>query len=95
MAEERRQARVQALEWSREVKMESDEERERKSKKGRKIKMENGSGDEGIEPKKKKRGKIKKEGGQEDADDQTLFSNEEDEKPAKKVRYSYYLDSPL
>jgi RNA polymerase-associated protein CTR9 len=85
LAEERRQARMQALEWSREVKMESDEERERKAKKSRKTKAENGSGDEAGEPKKKKRGKIKKSTGNGDAEDQALFSNDEDEKPARKV----------
>jgi RNA polymerase-associated protein CTR9 len=83
LAQERRAAREQALEWSREVKLESEEERERKSKKSiRRVKTEGGSGDEGIEPKKKKRGKVKKEEGE----DQALFSDEEDgEKPAKKV----------
>jgi RNA polymerase-associated protein CTR9 len=85
LAEERRMARVKALEWSREVKLESDEERERKSKKPRKTKAENGSGDEASEPKKKKRGKIKKTSGPGDAEDQAVFSGDEEEKPAKKV----------
>jgi RNA polymerase-associated protein CTR9 len=85
LAEERRLARVQALEWSREVKMESDEERERKSKKMRKVKADNGSGDEAGEQKKKRRGKLKKEGGGDV--DQALFSNDEDERPSKKVGF--------
>ena len=91
LAEERRIAREQALEWTREVQMESDEERERKSKRAsKKIKTEE-SGDEGAalsEPKKKRKGKLKRAGDQggEDANEQ-LFSDEEvDSKPAKKVR---------
>lgn len=85
LAEERRLAREQAMEWTREVKMESDEERERKSKKTRKPKAD-GSGDE-AEPKKKRRGKLKKAASdQGDAEDQAVFSDDEDmEKPAKKV----------
>lgn len=93
LAEERRIAREQALEWSREVQMESDEERERKSKRSsKKIKVEVESGDEGVatpsEPKKKRKGKLKRSGDQggEDNNEQ-LFSGEEmDSKPAKKVR---------
>ena len=72
LVEERRLARVQTLEWSREAQMESDEERERKSKKmlgkGREW-----QGDEAGEQKKKKRGKLRKEGG--GGVDQALFSN--------------------
>jgi RNA polymerase-associated protein CTR9 len=82
LGEERRLAREQAMEWTREVKMESDEERERKTKKARKPKNEVGSGDE-AEPKKKRRGKLKKEQGDEE---QAVFSEEEEvEKPTKKV----------
>jgi hypothetical protein len=79
MAEERRLARVQALEWSREVKMESGEKREQKSKKMRKVKAENCRGGEAGEQKKKRRGKLRKEGGGDV--DQVLFSNDEDERP--------------
>ncbi|KAG1725277.1 uncharacterized protein EDB91DRAFT_1169030 [Suillus paluster] len=67
--------------------MESDEERERKSKRAaKKVKVEGESGDEGAEPKKKKRGggKLKKTIDQ-DVDNEQLFSDEEvDSKPAKK-----------
>ncbi|KII92703.1 hypothetical protein PLICRDRAFT_51061 [Plicaturopsis crispa FD-325 SS-3] len=85
LAEERRIAREQALEWTREVKMESDEERERKTRKpARKVKAENGSGDEAGEPKKKRRGKLKKNNELEDDEEAALFSDEEDEKPTKK-----------
>ncbi|KAH9948627.1 RNA polymerase II-associated protein [Amylocystis lapponica] len=87
LAEERRLAREQALEWTREVKMESDEERERKEKKksSRKVKVE-GSGDEaGAEPKKKRRGKLKKTNGAAGEGDDALFSGEEEQdKPARK-----------
>ncbi|KAH7920613.1 TPR-like protein [Leucogyrophana mollusca] len=85
LAEERRIAREQALEWTREVQMESDEERERKSKRApKKVKVEGESGDEGAEPKKKRRGKLKKANDQADENGQ-LFSDEEaDSKPAKK-----------
>jgi RNA polymerase-associated protein CTR9 len=82
LAQERRLAREQALEWSREVKMESDEERERKAKKSRRAKTEGGSGDEAPEPKKKRKGRIKKDP---DGEEQTLFSDEEG-KPVKKAR---------
>jgi RNA polymerase-associated protein CTR9 len=91
LAEERRKAREQAQEWTREVQMESDEERERKSKRAaKKVKVEGESGDEGAEPKKKKRsgGKLKKAIDQ-DVDNEQLFSDDEvDNKPAKKVWYS-------
>jgi RNA polymerase-associated protein CTR9 len=87
LAEERRKAREQAQEWTREVQMESDEERERKSKRAaKKVKVEGESGDEGAEPKKKKRsgGKLKKAIDQ-DIDNEQLFSDDEvDNKPAKK-----------
>ena len=90
LAEERRRAREQALEWTRDIKMESDEERERKAAKkaSRRVKTEVGSGDEGLaaEPRKKRRtGKLKRPAGEE-GEDGALFSGDEDgEKPAKKV----------
>lgn len=80
LAEERRIAREQAMEWTREVKMESDEERERKSKKVKRPKGEVVSGDE-AEPKKKRRGKLKKAA----SDEEHSGEEEEAEKPAKKV----------
>ncbi|KAF9464960.1 RNA polymerase II-associated protein [Collybia nuda] len=83
LAEERRVAREQAMEWTREVRMESDEERERKSKKTRKPKQD-ASGDE-AEPKKKRRGKLKKASEQDDGEDAAQFSDEDDvERPTKK-----------
>lgn len=85
LAEERRLAREQAMEWTREVKMESDEERERKPKKPRKPKAEGGSGDEG-EPKKKRRGKLRKNGADvAEPEDQAMFSEEEEVEKPKKV----------
>ncbi|KAI0948961.1 hypothetical protein AcW1_008691 [Taiwanofungus camphoratus] len=87
LAEERRRAREQALEWTRDIKIESDEERERKAKKAsRRVKTEGGSGDEAGEPKKKRRGKLKKTNGAVDGEDvAALFSgDEEGEKPARK-----------
>ena len=93
LAEERRIAREQALEWTREVQMESDEERERKSKRSnKKVKVEVESGDEGIatpsEPKKRRKGKLKRSGDQGgEENNEQLFSDEDMEsKPAKKVR---------
>jgi hypothetical protein len=86
LAEERRLAREQAMEWTREARIESDEERERKPKKVKKPKAENVSGDEG-EPKKKRRGKLKKAVSDQEEEDQPMFSEEDEvEKPAKKVR---------
>ncbi|KAJ7502428.1 RNA polymerase II-associated protein [Mycena galericulata] len=86
LAEERRLAREQALEWTREVRMESDEEKERKPKKARKQKAD-GSGDE-AEPKKKRRGKLKRGAEQEDGAEEpaAVFSDDEDvERPKKRV----------
>jgi RNA polymerase-associated protein CTR9 len=87
LAEERRLAREQALEWTREVRMDSDdEEREKRPKRSKKAKADVTSGDEG-EPKKKKRGKIKKSANEQGDEDQAMFSEEDDaEKPTKKVR---------
>ena len=85
LTEERRLAREQAMEWTREVKMESDEERERKPKKPRKPKVEGGSGDEG-EPKKKRRGKLRKNDADvAEGDDQAMFSEDEEVEKPKKV----------
>lgn len=84
LAEERRLAREKAMQWTQEVKGESDEERERRSKKTRKPKLDAGSGDE-AESKKKRRGKLKKatDG---DGEDQAMFTEDEEvERPAKKV----------
>ncbi|KAL7281504.1 hypothetical protein ACG7TL_004819 [Trametes sanguinea] len=98
LAEERRKAREQALEWTREVKqMESDEEREKQAKKAKRTKRpersENVSGDEGVigEPRpKKRRGKLRKsaeEGGEGEGEDAALFSGEEEEaKPRKRTK---------
>lgn len=96
LAEERRIAREQALEWTREVQMESDEERERKSKRAnRKVKVEAESGDElgaGVmtpsEPKKKRKGKLKRSGeqGGEENHEQLFSDDDVESKPAKKVR---------
>ncbi|KAN0091495.1 hypothetical protein V8E55_005061 [Tylopilus felleus] len=91
LGEERRIAREQALEWTREVQMESDEERERRAKRtSKKVKVEAESGDEGgtatpSEPKKRRKGKLKRSGDQGGEDNEQLFSDEEVEsKPAKK-----------
>ena len=72
------------MEWTREVRMDSDEEK--KPKKPRRPKIEGGSGDEG-EPKKKRRGKLKKNGTElADGEDQAMFSEEEEAEKPKKVR---------
>jgi RNA polymerase-associated protein CTR9 len=88
LAEERRVAREQALEWTREVRMDSDDEKERKPKKPRKQKADGpGSGDE-AEPKKKRRGKLKRGGGeQEDGGEEpaAVFSDDEEVERPKKV----------
>lgn len=89
LAEERRIAREQALEWTREVQMESDEERERKAKRAsKKVKTEVESGDEAAlvgENKKRRKGKLKRANDQGE-DNEQLFSDEDlDNKPAKKV----------
>ncbi|KAF5346312.1 hypothetical protein D9758_011483 [Tetrapyrgos nigripes] len=93
LTEERRLAREQAIEWTREVRMDSDDEKEKKPKKSRKPKGEvaaGGSGDEGTgEQPKRKRRKIKKAAGasegEGDGEEQAVFSDEEEvEKPARK-----------
>ncbi|KAF8212535.1 RNA polymerase II-associated protein [Mycena galopus ATCC 62051] len=93
LAEERRVAREQALEWTREVRMDSDDEKERKPKKARKQKADGpGSGDEAEPqaPKKKRRSKLKRAGGgdQEDGGEEpaAVFSDEDEvERPKKRV----------
>jgi RNA polymerase-associated protein CTR9 len=87
LAEARRESRAQALEWSRDIKNESDEEKERKTKKVRRVKVEGGSGDEVEQPKKKRRGKLRKNATESGDDKEALFTDDEggDEKPAKKV----------
>ncbi|KAG7093919.1 hypothetical protein E1B28_007555 [Marasmius oreades] len=88
LAEERRHAREQALEWTREVRMDSDDEKEKKPKKSRRPKVDSTtvSGDEGEGPKKKRRGKLKKAGGdQGDGEEAAIFSDDEDtDKPTKR-----------
>jgi len=83
------------MEWTREVRMESDEERERKAKKVKKPKADVVSGDE-AEPKKKRRGKIKKVASEQEDEDQAMFSEEEEvEKPAKKVMLNLHFTSNI
>ena len=89
LAAERRKARETALEWTKDIKVESDEEKEKKPKKQRRVKTEAGSGNEGESepPKKKRRGKLKKLGDS-GSEREGLFTDEEggaDSKPAKKV----------
>ncbi|THH14902.1 hypothetical protein EW146_g5490 [Bondarzewia mesenterica] len=92
LAQQRRIAISQAQEWTREVKAESDDERERKAAKkaSKKVKSEAASGDEGAangEPKRKRVRKGKKASGaveESDADDDALFTGDEADKPAKK-----------
>lgn len=108
LAEQRRKAREEAKEWSKNVQMESDDERERKAKKAanRKVKSEVASADEGANgegaPKKKRVRKVKKEKGAtsgkegSDAEDGALFSGgEEAEKPVKKVRDACLFALPV
>lgn len=93
LAAERRKAREKALEWTKDIKVESDEEKEKKPKKQRRVKTEVGSGNEGESepPKKKRRGKLKRLGGDSGSEREGLFTDEEgggvDSKPAKKVCY--------
>lgn len=89
LAEQRRLAREQALEWTINAKGESDEEKEKKVRRAAKkdkAKADGGSGDEAGEPKKRRRGKAKKSGDDDHAEDQALFSDHEDgDRPTKKV----------
>lgn len=89
LARQRRIAISQAQEWTREVKMESDDERERKAAKkaNKKVKSEATSGDEGVEPKRKRVRKGRKNNGAtegSDADEDALFTGDEADKPTKK-----------
>jgi len=87
LSEARRESRAQALEWSRDIKNESEEEKERKPKKTRKVKVEGGSGDEVEQPRKKRRGKLKKNAQESGDDKEALFTDDEgggDDKPTKK-----------
>lgn len=96
LIEERRIAREKAMEWSRDIKMESDEEREKRSKKQRKPKADVGSGDEAgsAEPKKKRRGKLKKATPEQDDGEEALFSGEDDaEAPVKKVSFFIFRET--
>lgn len=78
------------MEWTREVRMESDEEKEKKPKKARKPRSEVPSGDEG-EPRKKRRGKLRKAGSEQGDEEGAIFTDEDEaERPAKKV--STWLD---
>ena len=98
LSAERRKARETALEWTKDIKVDSDEEKEKKPKKQRRVKMEAGSGNEGESepPKKKRRGKLKRLGGDSGSEREGLFTDEEeggggDSKPAKKVQYCLEL----
>lgn len=89
LAEKRRRDREMAMEWTRDVGLDSDEEKEKKPKKPKKNKTDAGSGDE-AEPKKKRRGKLKKGPGAVDAggdgdEEQAMFTEEDEaERSAKK-----------
>lgn len=94
LAEQRRAAREQALEWTMNAKGEfSDDEKEKRVKRGprKDKKVDGGSGDETTEPKKRRRGKGKKGGDEEHAEEQALFSDQEEgDKPAKKVPIIFF-----
>ncbi|KIK69347.1 hypothetical protein GYMLUDRAFT_214453 [Collybiopsis luxurians FD-317 M1] len=101
LAQERRLAREQALEWTREARMnESDEEKEKRPKKSKKVKGDApaGSGDEGEAPKKKRRGKIRKANGEaaEDGEEPAAVFSDEDEaeRPTKKVWNDFFIYVP-
>ena len=76
MAEERRIAREQAMEWTREVRMDSEDEKEKKPKKTRKPRSEVPSGDE-SEPRKKRRGKLRKPSPGPGEEEGAMFTEEE------------------
>ncbi|KAJ7049931.1 RNA polymerase II-associated protein [Mycena amicta] len=83
---ERKAAREQALEWTREVRMDSDEEKEKRPKKTRKPKAEVSGDEGGGEPRKKRRGKLRK-GAEEGGEEAAVFSEEEDvERPKKRAK---------
>lgn len=102
LAEKRRQEREVAQQWSAAMAGDSDEEKEKRPRKGpKKQRVENVSvavsGDEGAgtsEPKKKRKGKLRKEGpvasGGEVTEEEALFSGEEMEDRPKKVSHPYY-----
>ena len=73
------------MEWTREVRMDSDEEKEKKSKKTRKPRSDVPSGDE-SELRKKRRGKLRKPSPGPGDEEGAIFTEEEGgERPAKKV----------
>jgi len=61
------------------IKLESDEERERRPKKIRRVKVEGGSGTKlsQQQPKKKRRGKLKKNAQESGDDKDALFTDDE------------------
>lgn len=92
LAAERRKARETALEWTKDIKVDSEEEKEKKPKKQRRVKTEAGSGNEGEaeSPKKRRRSKLKRMGVDSGSEREGLFTDDEegggtDSKPAKKV----------
>jgi len=73
------------MEWTREVRMDSEDEKEKKPKKTRKPRSEVPSGDE-SEPRKKRRGKLRKPSPGPGEEEGAMFTEEERaERPAKKV----------
>jgi RNA polymerase-associated protein CTR9 len=88
LAEERRLAREQALEWTREVRMDSDDEQEREKRPNdRRRQRQMSPAATKVNPRKRREGKIKKSGNEQGEEDQAMFSEEDDaEKPTKKVR---------
>jgi RNA polymerase-associated protein CTR9 len=94
LAEDRRRAREQVQEWTKDIKMDSDDEKVSKPRKPRKGKADGASGDE-AEPKKKRRSKLRKNNTDNEQDeDQGAFSEDEDpERLVKKVSFSSF--SPM
>ncbi|EMD33781.1 hypothetical protein CERSUDRAFT_117863 [Gelatoporia subvermispora B] len=84
LAEERRRAREEALAWTRDMRVESDEERERRTRKASSRKSRGGaegSADEQDgerEPRRKRRGKLKR-GEEREGEEEALFSNDEED----------------
>lgn len=97
LAEDRKKAREEAISWTQEMKGFSDEEKEKRPRKGtKKQRVEDiiVSGDEGPAPsaegKKRRKGKLKREkevnGGDvegSDAEEEALFSADEEDRPKK------------
>jgi len=80
------------MEWTREVRMDSEDEKEKKPKKTRKPRSEVPSGDE-SEPRKKRRGKLRKPSPGPGEEEGAMFTEEERaERPAKKV-VTYFFTS--